>query len=129
MREEEIEARSLAMMSDYLTKFQEYYRLPVITGRNTDRIRKYLFNSYLYALSRHGLNEYENPYDIFPRGYVQIMTIHQAKGLEFPVVIVGSLHKGIRVDKKLDRLLRPYRPREDFEPEDLITPFDHYRLF
>ena len=31
--------------------------------------------------------------DAFADGHVQIMTIHQPKGLEFPVVIVGSLQR------------------------------------
>src|SRR5262249_5714780 len=40
-----------------------------------------------------GMNEYEDPDQPFPKGHVQVMTIHQAKGLEFPVVVVGSLDK------------------------------------
>ncbi len=47
----------------------------------------------------------------FPRGYVQIMTIHQSKGLEFPVVVVDSLSKQLGSPKDVDRRLGPYYHR------------------
>ena len=45
------------------------------------------------------MNEYEDPDQPFPKGHVQVMTIHQAKGLEFPVVVVGSLDKQLSTTK------------------------------
>jgi len=38
-----------------------------------------------------GLNEYEDPIQTIPSGFVQIMTYHQSKGLEFPYILMGSL--------------------------------------
>ena len=38
------------------------------------------------------------------------MTIHQAKGLEFPVVVVGSLDKQLSTSKQIDRDLQPVLP-------------------
>jgi DNA helicase-2/ATP-dependent DNA helicase PcrA len=124
-----IQARNLAIFSDLLTKFQEYYRLPVIRGSNLPKLRVRLFNSFLYAMNAIGLDEYEDPYDVFPPGYVQIMTIHQAKGLEFPVVIVDSLDKGPRSETKMDKELEPYSQRKHSEPYELVSKFDHHRLF
>ena len=41
------------------------------------------------------------------------MTIHQAKGLEFPVVVVGSLERDLseleRIDKKITAILPPHK--------------------
>ena len=65
----------------------------------------------------------------FPKGHVQVMTIHQAKGLEFPVVVVGSLatyRPG--APNRVDRDLGPFYHRPPFEPEDRITLFDRMRL-
>ncbi len=76
-----------------------------------------------------GINEYEDPDNPIPSGYVQIMTIHQSKGLEFPVVVVGSLDKGFKVGKRVDKDLMPFYHRPVFEPEDRITEFDRMRLF
>ena len=35
-----------------------------------------------------GESEYENEDDPFPKGNIQALTIHQSKGLEFPVVFM-----------------------------------------
>ena len=57
------------------------------------------------------------------------MTIHQSKGLEFPVVAVGSLDKNYRVEKYVDRELGGFYKRDAFEPENKITRFDWARCF
>ncbi|MBK6507276.1 MAG: hypothetical protein IPG02_16875 [Ignavibacteria bacterium] len=49
-----------------------------------------LFNSFFNLLFNSGQNEYEDENNPIPKGYVQIMTIHQSKSLEFPVVVVSS---------------------------------------
>jgi DNA helicase-2/ATP-dependent DNA helicase PcrA len=128
-KEDPLKGRNLAILSSLLTKFQEYYHLPVITEQNWKRLRNYLFNSFLYSMRQIGLDEYEDPYDIFPSGYVQVMTIHQAKGLEFPVVIVSSLDKGPRTVVQIDKELEPFRPRKHTEPWEKMSAFDHSRLY
>ena len=57
------------------------------------------------------------------------MTIHQAKGLEFPVVVVGSLEKQLSTTRYIDRDLQPYYQRPPFEPDNRITAFDRMRLY
>jgi DNA helicase-2/ATP-dependent DNA helicase PcrA len=88
----------------------------------------HLFASFFRLLHDGGINEYEDPDQPFPRGYVQIMTIHQAKGLEFPVVVVGSLATQISSAKRIDRDLQPFYQRPRFEPENRVTEFDRMRL-
>jgi DNA helicase-2/ATP-dependent DNA helicase PcrA len=56
------------------------------------------------------------------------MTIHQAKGLEFPVVVVGSLSTQLSSAKGIDRDLGAFYHRPPFEPERQITLFDRMRL-
>ena len=121
-------ARNLAIFSQLLHAFQTYYRYPVITHRNRRSLRLHFFNSFLRLLYAGGINEYEDPDQPFPKGYVQVMTIHQAKGLEFPVVMVGSLATQTRSAKQIDRDLHPFYQRRPFEPEDRITLFDRMRL-
>jgi DNA helicase II / ATP-dependent DNA helicase PcrA len=87
-----------------------------------------LFNSFLRLLHEGGINEYEDPDLPFPKGHVQVMTIHQAKGLEFPVVVVGSLANQLSSVKDVDRTLGAYYRRPAFEPEGRITEFDRMRL-
>ena len=127
--EDPIEGRNISILSSLLTRFQEYYKLPVLTQRNYDAHRKMLANSFFYSMREMGLDEYEDPYDVFPAGYVQVMTIHQAKGLEFPVVIIGSLDKQPRTETKTDKELEPFSHRKHYEPYELVSNFDFYRLF
>jgi DNA helicase-2/ATP-dependent DNA helicase PcrA len=128
MLKNENKARNLAIFSQLVNIFQNYYHYTVITYRNRVYLRYHFFNSFLRLMHDGGINEYEDPDRPFPKGYVQIMTIHQAKGLEFPVVVVGSLDKQLSTSKMIDRDLQPYYHRSPFEPESRITHFDRMRL-
>lgn len=121
-------ARNLAIFSQLLNAFQNYYHYNIVTYGNREYLRLNLFNSFLRLLYEGGINEYEDPDRPFPKGHVQVMTIHQAKGLEFPVVVVGSLSKQLSTTKGIDRDLSPFYRREPFEPENRITLFDRMRL-
>ena len=121
-------ARRLAIFSQLLNTFQSYYHYTVVTHRNRDFLRFALFNSFLRLLHDGGINDYEDPDQPFPRGQVQVMTIHQAKGLEFPVVVVGSLATQLSSPKQVDRDLGRFYHRPLFEPENRITLFDRMRL-
>lgn len=121
-------ARNLAIFSQLLNVFQSYYHYTVVTHRNREFLRVHFFNSFLRLLYDGGINEYEDPDQPFPKGHVQVMTIHQAKGLEFPVVVVGSLTAQLSSPKQIDRDLGPFYHRPPFEPENRITLFDRMRL-
>ena len=121
-------ARNLAILSQLINTFQAYYHYTVVTYRNREYLRLHLFNSFLRLLHDGGINEYEDPDQPFPKGYVQVMTIHQAKGLEFPVVVVGSLSTQLSSPKQIDRELGHFYRRPPFEPEARITTFDRMRL-
>lgn len=125
---DENRARNLAILSQLLNTFQAFYHFTVVTYANREWLRRQFFNSFLRLLHEGGINEYEDPDQPFPKGYVQVMTIHQAKGLEFPVVVVGSLHVATSTSKAVDRVLGPHYNRPPFEPEDRITDFDRMRL-
>lgn len=121
-------ARNLAIFSQLLNVFQRYYHYTVVTHKNRDILRFHFFNSFLRLLYDGGINEYEDPDLPFPKGYLQVMTIHQAKGLEFPVVVVGSLSAQLSSPKQIDWDLMPFYHRPPFEPESRITLFDRMRL-
>lgn len=121
-------ARNLAEFSRLLNIFQNYYHYPVITHRNREYLQRNFFSSFLRFLYLDGINEYEDPDSPFPKGYIQVMTVHQAKGLEFPVVVVGSLNVQLSSSKQVDRDLSPFYQRPPFEPESRITNFDRMRL-
>ncbi|HOP54662.1 MAG TPA: ATP-dependent DNA helicase, partial [Bacillota bacterium] len=121
-------ACNLAIFSQLLNVFQRYYHYTVVTYRNREPLRLNFFNSFLRLLFEGGINEYEDQDRPFPKGHVQVMTIHQAKGLEFPVVVVDSLSAKISSPKQIDRDLGPFYHRLPFEPENRVTQFDRMRL-
>ena len=68
----------------------------------------------------------------FPIGRVLVTTIHQSKGLEWPVVVAGSLD-GSGGGHEIGCERYPYNPRLPFEPADRVPDFDamrqHYVAF
>jgi DNA helicase-2/ATP-dependent DNA helicase PcrA len=125
---DENRAHNLAIFSQLLNVFQSYYHYTVVTHANREALRFELFNSFLRLLHEGGVNEYEDPNRPFPKGHVQVMTIHQAKGLEFPVVAVDGLAVQLSSPKRVDRDLQPFYHRPAFEPESRVTQFDRMRL-
>ena len=114
-------ARNLSVLSELLNTFQNYYHYTVVTFKNREFLRFHLFNSFFRLLHDGGINEYEDADNPFPKGHVQVMTIHQSKGLEFPVVVVGSLDKQLSSAKKVYRELQPL-----LHTSSLRTGIAHY---
>ncbi|WP_295543380.1 ATP-dependent helicase [uncultured Thiohalocapsa sp.] len=79
----------------------------------------WMFFGYLIAS---GVDDDEDDEVIVPPGYLPMMTIHQAKGLEFPFVIVGHLGSSGRIgaSQALEVELAPFR--QDLYPRAARTP-------
>jgi DNA helicase-2/ATP-dependent DNA helicase PcrA len=92
------------------------------------RFVRTFFQSFVYALWRRGESEYEDAEDPFPKGRIPFLTIHQAKGLEFPVVVLGNPRKNKTV-QRIEEIVRPLLPRRQGEPLDRIAGFDVARMF
>ena len=124
-------ARNLSKLSRLLNKYEYLYNVIII---RPDRLQKdlvTLFNLFFRFLWDGGIEEYEDEADYAPSGCVSFMTIHQSKGLEFPIVIAGSLDAVPRKQQgQLDELLQQeFSDEEPFEPADRIKTFDFWRLF
>ena len=121
---------NLGLITQYLSRFMDEYG-NVITAfyLSEHRFVKRFFLSYVYALWRLGESEYEDSDDPFPKGRVPFLTIHQSKGLEFPVVILGSVFKMARPASRTEKVVRELKPNHDGEPIDKIGLFDMMRMF
>ena len=64
----------------------------------------------------------------FPRRRIPFLTIHQAKGLEFPVVVLGNPRKDGGRPQRVEELVHPLIEREG-EPLDRMAEFDAMRMF
>ena len=123
-------ARNLAMFSRLLNKYEYLYNIIVLRPDRLERDLIGLFNFFFRFLWEGGIEEYEDETEYAPSGCVSFMTIHQSKGLEFPVVIVGSLDAVPRKHHtELDEMMGEFTGTEPFEPIDRIKTFDFWRLF
>ena len=123
--------RNLATMSQLLAKFEYLHHISVLNPQYLERNLRSLFNQFLRFLKDGGIDEYEDVSEYAPSGCVSFLTIHQSKGLEFPVVMVGSLGTSPRKQyKDLDEVLEQgYLSRESFEPLESTKFFDFWRLY
>ncbi len=128
--------QNLADFSQWLQTFQNYYHHIPITWDTLLHIEMDLFHKFFCLLYEEGVNQYNDSQTPFRQGHVSIMTIHQAKGLEFPIVAVGRLDKPpIGMDGNEDIALRDLYDRQGpanrhhVEPAERIPGFDLRRLY
>lgn len=120
---------NLSKIVEYITKFMEIYSsiLSASFIREEGFIRLF-FSSYLYTIYRMGESEYENEDDPFPKGNIQVLTIHQSKGLEFPVVFMYPKRREFLEADTKEVIIRNLK-EIDGEPLDKIGRFDLMRIF
>ena len=124
-------ARNLSEISRILAKYSFLHGMHSVSAENKLAMPEEFFNIYLKYLFEDGIGEYEDESEYAPSGCVSFMTIHQSKGLEFPVVVVGSL--GNIPKRNSDPLLYSaesrFFHRKPFEPMADIKYFDFWRLY
>lgn len=130
-------ARNLAKLIEVIQKYENSHNVNNINAKFMDTQFQMMMNIHLRFQIEEGVDEYEseNSSEI-PSGHISFMTIHQSKGMEFPIVFVDSLwaypNKNINPnmnEEMLHRIERKYYKRPEFEPEENIKFFDFWRLF
>lgn len=122
--------RNLGLFSQLLNKFEYLHHISVLSPEFLEKNLRDLFNQFLRFLHDGGINEYEDEAEYAPSGLVSFLTIHQAKGLEFPVVVVGSLNAVPRKQfTAVDIALQSYLARPPYEPLEQTKFYDFRRLF
>ena len=119
---------NLTLISSYLSRFMDLH-FSVLSASNLreNRLQRLLFGSYLYSLFRLGESEYEDENDPFPKGRIPFLTVHQAKGLEFPVVVFGNPRKRTTTPI-MEQIVSPFITRQR-EPLSRMGTYDMMRLF
>ena len=125
------DAFNLALFSQLIAKFEYIYSVSVLSPKWLEKNLKHFFGQFLHFLIRGGLEEFEDYEEPIPSGCVSVMTIHQSKGLEFPVTVVGSLSKTPRKNwTELDAVLESrYFHRPPYEPIERTKFFDFWREY
>lgn len=121
---------NLAIFTDILEKYEKLTKIRTVTNENIDKYIKYFFMVYLRQLRNKKIDEYENK-ENFPKGAVPFLTFHQAKGLEFPIVVVGSLESEPSYQEKTyeDELKERLKLVDRKETKEKKALFDFWRLY
>lgn len=124
-------ARNLALLSQIIGKYEYLHRIDVLNGKTINSDTEKFFNLYMRLLYDGGISEYEDDAEYAPSGCVSFLTIHQSKGMEFPIVFVDSL-SGVPRKSQRDLLLDiedKYFKRPAYEPYEYTKFFDFWRLY
>ena len=123
--------RNIAEFTKLTTRYEFLHKINVFTAKGIDIDITQFFNRYLRFLYEGGIGEYEDDSEYAPSGCVSFMTIHQSKGMEFPVVVVGSLYASPRNDFKevIHELEANVYERKPFEPYEFIKFYDFWRVY
>ena len=130
-------ARNIAKLTQIIGKFEYLHRVDVLDAgeykgkRRIDQNTEMLFNLYLRLLFDGGITEYEDDSEYAPSGCVSFLTIHQSKGMEFPIVLVDSLSNVPRKNTNdlMMQIEDRYFKRPAFEPYEVTKYFDFWRLY
>lgn len=130
-------ARNLAKLIEVIRKFEHSHNVNNINSKYMVNQFQMMMNIHVRFQYEEGVDEYESEISSeIPSGHVAFMTIHQAKGMEFPIVFTDSLwsypNKNLNqnINESMMQIIeRKYYKRPEFEPEDQIKFFDFWRLF
>ena len=124
-------ARNISIFTSVLGKYEYLHRVEVFTAQNIVGTAETFFNMYLKFLYDGGITEYEDDSEYAPSGCVSFMTIHQSKGMEFPIVMVDSLYERPTAKNEgiIGKVEAKYFHRPPFEEFNDIKYFDFWRLY
>ena len=124
-------AYNIGTLTSLTSKFEYLNNVTIFTPANIDSVLKSFFNYYLRFLVQGGLSEFEDFDETLPSGCISFMTIHQSKGLEFPITIVGSMNAvPMKNYTDLNEILqKEYYHKNIYEPLELTKYFDFARLY
>lgn len=124
-------SRNVGLFIELLVKYEYLNKLSVLTIKNIEKMVNRLFDNFFKFLMEGGISEYEDETEYAPSGCISFMTIHQSKGLEFPIVFVGSQYAYPikQYDEELEQIINKFSGREEFENKDMMKMYDFWRLY
>ncbi|MHA1340228.1 MAG: UvrD-helicase domain-containing protein [Promethearchaeota archaeon] len=110
-----IKSPRLGVISDLLERYGSVFYSELIRSSTAPCVKRNIVSSFytnfIQTIINTGLNEFEEIENLIPPGYVQVMTYHQAKGLEFPYVFLMDLEKKVKPGPEhlIETILNPLR--------------------
>jgi len=130
------EAKNISRFLNLLESYSYINLVYQVNKSNLDRFLVTFFYDYIGFLKDEKVVEFEEDVDLPDKDSVSLLTIHKSKGMEYPVVVVGSLWDQVRgfrrpnpTDNMLADLIRRKTGEKSFEPLDQIELLDFYRKY
>lgn len=130
-------AKNMSRFLELIEVFSQINRIYYIDQKNMKEFTNLFFYQFIsFIRGQKNISEFEEDTKIPEGGSISAMTIHAAKGMEYPVVILGSLwdkpfnskYKS-NVDKLMDILLEEEGLDKDYEPTEYIEDLDFARKY
>lgn len=121
---------NLSLLSKLLKNFQKYVFYKKINKETNFAVAIFFFTTYMSIIKKSRVDDIADEED-YPDNCIPFLTIHQSKGLEFPVIIVFSLYSKPQIHNissritSIDRLLNNNTEISEIDKEY----FDFYRKF
>ena len=128
---------NLSLLVNIIVDYQATYNIAVLPGGKTRKGVSRLDDS-LVDLARilgkrmeNRIDEHEDELESLPSGCVSFLTIHQAKGMEFPVTIVDTSDSAPwgTQDETMQGIIERYGSGLGNEPLESINCFDFWRKY
>ncbi|MDD4543178.1 MAG: ATP-dependent DNA helicase [Clostridia bacterium] len=128
------EARSLSILSCLISKYDNLPSIASSEDSNCGNFINKFFNEYLWFLYDDGISEYEDDVEYAPKGCISFMTIHQSKGMQFPIVLVDSLQDKPRDNlnefpEVIEKYKNDHEGNNTESKEDIFKYYDFWRLY
>ena len=121
---------NLSLITQYLSRFVDEFISMLTADLLVDGIfHRVFYFSFLFSIYRLGESEYEDAEDPFPKGRIPFLTVHQSKGLEFPVVVLGNPRRRLYDAGFIEKAIFPFCENENSEPLSRQAEFDAMRMF
>ena len=123
------EIYNLSIIGNMIQRFQKLCKIKEESSIRKIEYLEYFFQIYLKKFIEKGVNEFEKKGE-FPKGCIPFLTIHQSKGLEFPIVVISSLYQNPpiyreKIQKSYDSLFQKRKLLQEHNEE----LYDFYRKF
>lgn len=131
----EQKAKNISRFLELIQKYQILNQIFVIDNSSIETFVLTFFYDFIDFIRNQKISEFEEDTKIPDKNSVSMLTIHSSKGMEYPVVIMGSMTDApfnqytSYLDKLLNNLSKHFGINSDYEPLELTNTLDFYRKF
>ncbi|MDO4604453.1 MAG: ATP-dependent DNA helicase [Helcococcus sp.] len=132
---EEHKAKNISRYLELLQKYQISNQIFEINKSNIEDFVVTFFYDFIDFIRNQKISEFDEDTKIPAMNSISMLTIHSSKGMEYPIVIMGSMTDApfnqytSFLDNLLNNLIKEFGIISDYEPEELTNILDFYRKF